>query len=174
MIQTKRSKPCVCSPNTSFPVDGPTRANPTSGNLGQRPCFACRSRNPQPKSAKGPLWTMKKIIPSRPGREWCRSRWWRALRLTMRGSHPAMKFRLTRRTTHADPSFFLLHLRRPRLPLNCSRARAEGALAGSAPVFAELTSIPAVNGQLIAKLLGEMSIAIDFDLCEDVWLLPAL
>jgi len=42
-----------------------------------------------------------------------------------------------------------------------SRARAEGALAVSAPVFAELTAMPAVNGQLIAKLLGELSIAID-------------
>lgn len=54
-----------------------------------------------------------------------------------------------------------------------SRARAEGALAVSAPVFVELSAIPTGNPQRVATLLGEMSIAIDFDLGEDVWQLAA-
>ncbi len=39
----------------------------------------------------------------------------------------------------------------------------------SAPVFAELSAIPTANAQRVEKLLGEMSIAVDFDLGEDVW-----
>ena len=54
-----------------------------------------------------------------------------------------------------------------------SKARAQGALVVSAPVFAELSAIPAVNSQIVEKLLGEMSVAIDFDLGEDVWRLAA-
>jgi predicted nucleic acid-binding protein len=54
-----------------------------------------------------------------------------------------------------------------------SKARAQGALVVSAPVFAELSAIPAVNSQIVGKLLGEMSVAIDFDLGEDVWRLAA-
>jgi predicted nucleic acid-binding protein len=54
-----------------------------------------------------------------------------------------------------------------------SRARADGALVVSAPVFVELSAIPAVNVQRLEKLLGEMTIAVDFDLGEDVWRLAA-
>jgi len=54
-----------------------------------------------------------------------------------------------------------------------SKARAEGALVVSAPVFAELSAIPAVNVQLVEKLLKDMTIAVDFDLGEDVWRLAA-
>jgi hypothetical protein len=54
-----------------------------------------------------------------------------------------------------------------------SRARAEGALAVSAPVFVELSAIPTGSPQRIAALLREMNIAIDFDLGEDVWQLAA-
>jgi predicted nucleic acid-binding protein len=54
-----------------------------------------------------------------------------------------------------------------------SKARAQGALVVSAPVFAELSAIPAVHSQFAEKLLGEMSVAIDFDLGEDVWRLAA-
>ena len=43
----------------------------------------------------------------------------------------------------------------------------------SAPVFVELSAVPGLNVQLVRKALGEMSIAIDFDLEEDVWLLAA-
>jgi predicted nucleic acid-binding protein len=50
-----------------------------------------------------------------------------------------------------------------------SEARAEGALAVSAPVFDELSAIPTGNAQRVAKLLREMTIAVDFDLREDVW-----
>jgi predicted nucleic acid-binding protein len=56
-----------------------------------------------------------------------------------------------------------------------SKARAQGALVVSSPVFVELSAIPAVNVsvQLVDKLLAEMTIAIDFDLGEDVWRLAA-
>jgi predicted nucleic acid-binding protein len=54
-----------------------------------------------------------------------------------------------------------------------SRVRAEGALVVSAPVFVELSAVPGLNVQLVRKALGEMSIAIDFDLEEDVWMLAA-
>jgi predicted nucleic acid-binding protein len=52
-------------------------------------------------------------------------------------------------------------------------ARTQGALVVSAPVFVELSAIPAVSAQLVEKLLREMSIPIDFDLGEDVWKLAA-
>lgn len=54
-----------------------------------------------------------------------------------------------------------------------SMARSEGALVVSAPVFAELSAMPLVKVQLVGKLLGEMTVAIDFDLGEDVWRLAA-
>lgn len=59
------------------------------------------------------------------------------------------------------------------LAVRLSRARAEGALAVSAPVFVELSAIPTGSPQRIAALLREMNIAIDFDLGEDVWQLAA-
>ena len=43
----------------------------------------------------------------------------------------------------------------------------------SAPVFVELSAIPTGNAQRVEKLLGEMNIAVDFDLGEDVWRLAA-
>jgi predicted nucleic acid-binding protein len=54
-----------------------------------------------------------------------------------------------------------------------SRVRAEGALVVSAPVFVELSAIPTGNAQRVEKLLGEMPVAVDFDLEEDVWRLAA-
>jgi predicted nucleic acid-binding protein len=53
------------------------------------------------------------------------------------------------------------------------RVRAEGALVISAPVFAELSAIPGINFERTEKALKESSIAIDFDLGEDVWRLAA-
>ena len=53
------------------------------------------------------------------------------------------------------------------------RARAEGALVISAPVFVELSAIPGLNVQTVRKALAETSIAIDFDLEEEVWMLAA-
>ena len=53
------------------------------------------------------------------------------------------------------------------------RARAQGALVVSAPVFVELSAVPGLNVQLVRKALQEMAIAIDFDLGEDVWQLAA-
>ena len=50
-----------------------------------------------------------------------------------------------------------------------SKARSEGALVVSAPVFVELSAFPTGNPQRVEKLLGEMNIAVDFDLGEDVW-----
>jgi hypothetical protein len=55
-------------------------------------------------------------------------------------------------------------------------ARAEGALVVSAPVFVELAAIPAPNlqgAERVGMALGEMNIAVDFDLGEDVWRLAA-
>ncbi len=54
-----------------------------------------------------------------------------------------------------------------------SRVRAEGALVVCAPVFVELSAVPSLNAQLVRKALSEMTIAIDFDLEEDVWMLAA-
>jgi predicted nucleic acid-binding protein len=54
-----------------------------------------------------------------------------------------------------------------------SKARAQGALVVSAPVFVELSAIPTVNVQMVEKLLREMTISIDFDLGADVWRLAA-
>jgi|ERR1700686_2838866 len=54
-----------------------------------------------------------------------------------------------------------------------SKARAEGALMISAPVFVELLAVPGLNVQLVRKALAEMAIAIDFDMGEDVWQLAA-
>jgi predicted nucleic acid-binding protein len=54
-----------------------------------------------------------------------------------------------------------------------SKARAEGALVVSAPVFVELSAIPGLNVQMVRKALAETDIAIDFDLEEDVWMLAA-
>ncbi|MGA9508577.1 MAG: type II toxin-antitoxin system VapC family toxin [Candidatus Sulfotelmatobacter sp.] len=59
------------------------------------------------------------------------------------------------------------------IAVQLSAARAEGALAVSAPVFAELSAIPAVDAHLVEKLLREMNVTIDFDLGEDVWRLAA-
>ena len=50
-----------------------------------------------------------------------------------------------------------------------SKARAEGALVVSAPVFVELSAIPTGDAQRVEKLLREMNVAVDFNLEEDVW-----
>jgi len=54
-----------------------------------------------------------------------------------------------------------------------SKLRAEGALVVSAPVFVELSAIPTGNAQRVENLLREMTIAVDFDLGQDVWRLAA-
>jgi predicted nucleic acid-binding protein len=54
-----------------------------------------------------------------------------------------------------------------------SKARADGAIVVSAPVFVELSAMPTANAQRIQQLLAEMNIAVDFDLEEDVWMLAA-
>jgi predicted nucleic acid-binding protein len=54
-----------------------------------------------------------------------------------------------------------------------SRVREEGALVICAPVFVELSAVPGLNVQVVRRTLAETSIAIDFDLEEDVWLLAA-
>jgi predicted nucleic acid-binding protein len=53
------------------------------------------------------------------------------------------------------------------------RVRAEGALVISGPVFVELSAIPGINFEHAEKALKESSIAVDFDLGEDVWRLAA-
>jgi predicted nucleic acid-binding protein len=50
-----------------------------------------------------------------------------------------------------------------------SKARAEGALVVSAPVFVELSAIPTGKADRVEQLLREMNIAVDFDLGENVW-----
>lgn len=59
------------------------------------------------------------------------------------------------------------------IAVQLSKARAEGALVVSSPVFVELSAIPTGNAERVEKLLGEMNIAVDFDLGEDVWRLAA-
>ncbi|MGD0271924.1 MAG: type II toxin-antitoxin system VapC family toxin [Candidatus Sulfotelmatobacter sp.] len=54
-----------------------------------------------------------------------------------------------------------------------SKARAEGGLVVSAPVFVELSAIPTGDAQRVERLLGEMAIAIDFKMGDDVWRLAA-
>ncbi|MGD0567724.1 MAG: type II toxin-antitoxin system VapC family toxin [Candidatus Sulfotelmatobacter sp.] len=51
--------------------------------------------------------------------------------------------------------------------------RSEGALVISGPVFVELSAIPAINFERTEETLREISVAIDFDLGEDVWRLAA-
>lgn len=53
------------------------------------------------------------------------------------------------------------------------RVRAEGALVISGPVFVEISAIPGLNFERTEKALAESSIAVDFDLGEDVWRLAA-
>ena len=54
-----------------------------------------------------------------------------------------------------------------------SKIREEGGLVVSAPAFVELSAIPTGDPQRVERLLEEMSIAVDFDLGEDVWRLAA-
>jgi predicted nucleic acid-binding protein len=54
-----------------------------------------------------------------------------------------------------------------------SKVRADGALVVSAPVFVELSAIPTGSAERVGELLGEMNIAVDFDLGEEVWQLAA-
>jgi predicted nucleic acid-binding protein len=61
------------------------------------------------------------------------------------------------------------HASAPSIAVQLAKARAEGALVVSAPVFAELSAHPLANGQLIEKFLAQMMVAVDFDLGEDVW-----
>jgi predicted nucleic acid-binding protein len=51
--------------------------------------------------------------------------------------------------------------------------RSEGALLISGPVFVELSAIPGINFKRTEETLREISVAIDFDLGEDVWRLAA-
>jgi predicted nucleic acid-binding protein len=53
------------------------------------------------------------------------------------------------------------------------RVHAQGALVISGPVFVELSAIPGLNFERTEKALKESSIAVDFDLGEDVWRLAA-
>jgi predicted nucleic acid-binding protein len=53
------------------------------------------------------------------------------------------------------------------------RLHAQGALVISAPVFVELSAIPGLNFERTEKALTKSSIAVDFDLGEDVWRLAA-
>jgi predicted nucleic acid-binding protein len=53
------------------------------------------------------------------------------------------------------------------------RVHAQGALVISGPVFVELSAIPGLNFERTEKALTESSIAVDFDLGEDVWRLAA-
>ena len=53
------------------------------------------------------------------------------------------------------------------------RVRTQGALVISGPVFVELSAVPGINFERTEKALKESSIAVDFDLGEDVWRLAA-
>ena len=53
------------------------------------------------------------------------------------------------------------------------RVRAEGALVISGPVFVELSAIPGLDFDHAEHALKQSSIAVDFELREDVWRLAA-
>lgn len=53
------------------------------------------------------------------------------------------------------------------------RACVEGPLVVSGIVFVELSAVPGLNAEIAEKTLRKGSIAIDFDLGEDVWRLAA-
>jgi predicted nucleic acid-binding protein len=53
------------------------------------------------------------------------------------------------------------------------RARSEGALVISAPVFVELSTVPGLSAPMVRRALSELSITIDFDMGEEVWQLAA-
>jgi predicted nucleic acid-binding protein len=54
-----------------------------------------------------------------------------------------------------------------------SEVRSEGALVICAPVFVELCAVPGLSVSTVRKALADTSIAIDFDLEEDVWMRAA-
>jgi predicted nucleic acid-binding protein len=53
------------------------------------------------------------------------------------------------------------------------KVRVEGPLVVSGTVFVELSAVPGLNSEMAEKTLRSGSIAIDFDLGEDVWRLAA-
>ncbi len=59
------------------------------------------------------------------------------------------------------------------MPLSWQRLAPRVRWWVSAPVFAELSAHPLANSQFVEKFLREVSIAVDFDLGEDVWRLAA-
>lgn len=60
-----------------------------------------------------------------------------------------------------------------RINTQLEEVRSQGGLVVSGPVFAELSAHPKISIQFVDSFLGEMSIAVDFDLGEDVWRLAA-
>ncbi|MGA7219066.1 MAG: type II toxin-antitoxin system VapC family toxin [Candidatus Sulfotelmatobacter sp.] len=61
----------------------------------------------------------------------------------------------------------------PKVIEELSKARSQGALVVSAPVFVELSAVPGLNVQLVRKALRETDISIDFALEENIWQLAA-
>jgi len=59
------------------------------------------------------------------------------------------------------------------IAVQLSKARSEGALVVSAPVFVELSAVPTGNAERVKNLLREMNVGVDFDLGEEVWQLAA-
>jgi predicted nucleic acid-binding protein len=53
---------------------------------------------------------------------------------------------------------------------NLGRVQAEGGLAISAPVYAELLAHPKITEPLLNDFLADTSIDVDFELGRDVWL----
>ena len=53
---------------------------------------------------------------------------------------------------------------------NLARAKSDGALIVSAPVYAELLAHPSVSEAQINDFLADTSISLDFDLSQAVWL----
>jgi predicted nucleic acid-binding protein len=69
--------------------------------------------------------------------------------------------------------FWSAGVRSEEITVQLAKARAEGGLVVSAPVFVELSAIPTGNTERIENLLREMNILVDFDLGEEVWQLAA-
>jgi predicted nucleic acid-binding protein len=54
-----------------------------------------------------------------------------------------------------------------------AEVQAQGGVVVSGPVFVEISAHPRVNVRFVQKFLDEMTIAVDFEIGEDIWHLAA-
>lgn len=56
-----------------------------------------------------------------------------------------------------------------RMNTQLEEVRSQGGLVVSGPVFSELSAHPKISIKFVESFLDEMTIAVDFDLGEDIW-----